>query len=101
MAGLERSQVRNKKYKKSNSAKIFSILLRAIVTRCPVGNSDNALLTSNNIDSYGRMCFTQLVELRHRGAFATVAQTFASFCRRCVTCDDKFLSSLPELWYQV
>jgi hypothetical protein len=47
------------------------------------------------------LCFRQLIELRHRGAFSTVAQTFAAFCRRCVAVEDASLRSLPEAYYEV
>ena len=75
------------------------MLLRTIVSRAPI--SEEGFLTPSDFERLGKLCFTQLVELRHRGAFATVAQTFATFCRRCTTSDIDSLRSLPGQWYQV
>lgn len=49
----------------------------------------------------GNLAFTQLAELRHRGAFTAVSQTFASCCRRCTNSKDPNIASLPKLWYKV
>lgn len=77
-----------------------STLLRAIVTKAPIGYTDRDCLTPELFEQLGRLCFTQLLELRHRGAFSTVSQTFAAFCRRCVTSKIAALQALPEVWYQ-
>ncbi|KAF1961684.1 HEAT repeat protein-like protein [Byssothecium circinans] len=77
-----------------------SILLRVIITKAPIGTSSHTLLASNSVEEFGNLCFTQLVELRHRGAFSTVAQTFAAFCRRCISADDPLLRALPGRWYE-
>ena len=50
---------------------------------------------------YGQLLFTQLAELRHRGAFSTVAQTFAAWCIMCTESGDPIISNLPKEWYQV
>lgn len=50
---------------------------------------------------YGRLLFTQLAELRHRGAFSTVAQTFAAWCIMCSQSNKPGLSDLPKDWYEV
>ena len=39
--------------------------------------------TMETIVSLGNLCFAQLAELRHRGAFSTVAQTWITCCKRC------------------
>lgn len=80
---------------------MLSILLRTIISKVPIGKANTSFLAPENVETFGVLCFTQLVELRHRGAFATVAQTFAAICRRCVTVDDPVLRALPEKWYQV
>ncbi|KAF2844857.1 HEAT repeat protein-like protein [Plenodomus tracheiphilus IPT5] len=77
-----------------------STLLRTIVTKAPIGHDDCDFLTPELFEQLGRLCFTQLLELRHRGAFSTVSQTFAAFCRRCVTSKIPALQALPEVWYQ-
>ena len=77
-----------------------STLLRVIATRAPIGNENQDMITSSHFEELGRLCFTQLIELRHRGAFSAVAQTFASFCRRCYSVNDESLRQLPEKWYQ-
>ncbi|KKK22927.1 hypothetical protein ARAM_005405 [Aspergillus rambellii] len=57
-------------------------------------------LNREDYDKIGRASFTQLAELRHRGAFSTVAQTFASCCQRCGQSKKREISELPLLWYQ-
>lgn len=78
-----------------------SVLLRTVILKAPIGNDDHSLITPELFDKLGRLCFTQLLELRHRGAFSTVAQTFAVFCRRCATSNIASLRALPDTWYQV
>lgn len=58
------------------------------------------MIAPARFEELGRVCFTQLIELRHRGAFSAVAQTFAAFCRRTYFVDDEDLQALPEKWYQ-
>ncbi|KAF2126132.1 hypothetical protein P153DRAFT_425326 [Dothidotthia symphoricarpi CBS 119687] len=77
-----------------------SVLLRTVISKAPIGNDDRALITPEYFDKLGRLCFTQLLELRHRGAFSTVAQTFAVFCRRCATSNIASLRALPDTWYR-
>lgn len=72
-----------------------------MITKAPIGLGQNDLLSPDDFEALGRLCFIQLVELRHRGAFSTVAQTFAAFCRRCYTVDDTKIRGLPETWYKV
>ena len=50
---------------------------------------------------YGWCIFLQLAELRHRGAFSTVAQTFAAWCTVCAKSKVEDIKSLPMQWYQV
>ncbi|KAL8894426.1 MAG: hypothetical protein Q9192_004333, partial [Flavoplaca navasiana] len=50
--------------------------------------------------TFGELAFTELAELRHRGAFSTVSQTFADCCIRCVESEDLETQSLPKEWYQ-
>ena len=78
-----------------------SILLRAMISRAPIGANLDSLISHESFETLGKLCFTQLVDLRHRGAFSTVAQTFAAFCRRCFSVDDEMLTILPGKWYQV
>ncbi|CAO2651647.1 Nn.00g042170.m01.CDS01 [Neocucurbitaria sp. VM-36] len=77
-----------------------STLLRTVISKAPVGNNERSVITPELFERLGRLCFTQLLELRHRGAFSTVSQTFATFCRRCVSSDIPALRALPETWYQ-
>ncbi|KAF2714647.1 HEAT repeat protein-like protein [Pleomassaria siparia CBS 279.74] len=77
-----------------------SILLRSMVSKAPISAEEHSLLGHASFETLGKLCFTQLVDLRHRGAFSTVAQTFAAFCRRCLSTDDEVLRPLPERWYQ-
>ncbi|KAJ4369525.1 hypothetical protein N0V86_009360 [Didymella sp. IMI 355093] len=77
-----------------------SVLIRTIITKASIGNDDKAIIPPAVFERLGRLCFTQLLDLRHRGAHSTVAQTFAAFCRRCATSKIPELQSLPETWYQ-
>lgn len=79
---------------------VISVLLRTIITKAPITRGEDALVSPELFEKLGRLCFTQLLELRHRGAFSTVSQTFAAFCRRCATSDIEELRALPEKWYQ-
>lgn len=51
--------------------------------------------------TFGELAFAQLAELRHRGAFSTVSQTFADCCIRCVESEDPATRALPKEWYLV
>ncbi|KAF3051190.1 hypothetical protein E8E11_011182 [Didymella keratinophila] len=77
-----------------------SVLIRTIITKASIGNDDKAIIAPSVFEKLGRLCFTQLLELRHRGAHSTVAQTFAAFCRRCATSKIPELQTLPDTWYQ-
>lgn len=58
-------------------------------------------MTKSDFEMIGVASFTQLAELRHRGAFSTVSQTFATCCLRCGQSSDPEIASLPHNWYQV
>ena len=49
----------------------------------------------------GNLCFEQLVELRHRGAFSAVAQAFTACCTRCRNSVDKTVQGYLATWYKV
>ena len=100
MERSERSQVSDPALD-TNSADSDSVLIRTIITKASVGDSEQSILTPAVFERLGRLCFTQLLELRHRGAHSTVAQTFAAFCRRCATSKIPELKVLPDTWYQV
>ena len=46
------------------------------------------------------LCFTQLAELRHRGAFSTVARTWVACCVRCKDFQSQGESTNLEGWYR-
>jgi hypothetical protein len=72
-----------------------------MIAKAPIGDDERALISPALFERLGQLCFTQLLELRHRGAFSTVSQTFAAFCKRCVSSNILALRALPETWYQV
>lgn len=72
-----------------------------MITKASIGDDEQAIITPDVFERLGRLCFTQLLDLRHRGAHSTVAQTFAAFCRRCAISKIPKLQALPEIWYQV
>jgi len=53
------------------------------------------------IQKLGGLCFTQLAELRHRGAFSTVAQTFAYVCAESATSANPQVARMIEGFYDV
>lgn len=59
---------------------IASSLLRVLVSKTPIHEGDRSMLSQNQFESLARLAFTELVELRHRGAFSAVAQSFAACC---------------------
>ncbi|KAF2497326.1 hypothetical protein BU16DRAFT_505602 [Lophium mytilinum] len=78
-----------------------SMLLRAIVSKAPFGTiSSLSILDSFQVKRLGTLCFTQLINLRHRGAFSTVAQTFAVCCQRCSKIGNEDTQELLLSWYQ-
>lgn len=58
-------------------------------------------LRDGDFKALGDLAFTQLAELRHRGAFSTVSQTFAACCVRCAGSKVNTVGELPSIWYQV
>jgi Putative death-receptor fusion protein (DUF2428) len=52
-------------------------------------------------EAIGTLSFAQLSQLRHRGAFSAVSQTFETCCVRCAENKDLEISGLPDMWYQV
>jgi hypothetical protein len=62
-------------------ADYFSSLVRVMVLKAPVG--DKGPLSNSDFEALSALVFTELSELRHRGAFSAVAQAFAACCSRC------------------
>ncbi|KAF2025373.1 HEAT repeat protein-like protein [Setomelanomma holmii] len=77
-----------------------SALLRVMITKAPVGDDERSLISPASFERLGSLCFTQLLELRHRGAFSTVSQTFAAICCRCTSSNIPAIRALPETWYK-
>jgi len=73
------------------------LLIRALVTKCPVSIEASSLMSPNELRTLGNLCFVQLVELRHRGAFSTIAQTFIACCVRCANTDGS--QNAVQDWY--
>jgi hypothetical protein len=51
-------------------------------------------------ESIGVLCMDQLSNLRHRGAFSTVAQTFFALCGRIGKSNDDLVAKLRDVWYE-
>jgi Putative death-receptor fusion protein (DUF2428) len=77
--------------------------MRVFVLKAPL-KRDNDLLSNYHtnsdrpIEKLARLAFTELTELRHRGAFTAVAQAFAACCLRAYRQGN---STLLEQLYQV
>ncbi|EME84523.1 uncharacterized protein MYCFIDRAFT_214770 [Pseudocercospora fijiensis CIRAD86] len=51
------------------------------------------------LEAMSELCFIQLSELRHRGAFSTVAQTWTACCNRCTDLRQSDGINLLDNWY--
>ena len=58
-------------------------------------------LSYEDLRRLGDLTLTQLAELRHRGAFSTVSQTFLACCVRCAASRNSEIAELPGIWYKV
>ncbi|KAG9837049.1 hypothetical protein KCU98_g4087, partial [Aureobasidium melanogenum] len=76
-----------------------SLLLRSIVKNCPLDSLEQTLLSSQQLRQLGDLTFTQLAELRHHGAFSTVAQTFVVCCIRSNSGTNTVSQTLED-WYK-
>lgn len=77
-----------------------SLLLHATMVNTTYGPDNAAGLNREDFEQVGQSSFTQLAELRHRGAFSTVSSTFAICCQRCSHSKDTSIQELPQAWYQ-
>ncbi|KAJ5083898.1 hypothetical protein NUU61_008477, partial [Penicillium alfredii] len=77
-----------------------SLLLYATVHNVTYGPNGGKGLQRADFAHIGRASFTQLAELRHRGAFSTVSQTFTTCCQRCSESNDPSIRELLPSWYQ-
>lgn len=77
-----------------------SLLLHATMFNTTYGPDGPNGLQLADFEKVGRSSFTQLAELRHRGAFSTVSQTFATCCERSSTSKDASIQELPKGWYK-
>ena len=85
---------------------ISSLLLQAILAtdKTIPPESDPRHIVGLGLDDFerlGHLILTQLAELRHRGAFSTVAQTFAACCLHCSRHTESKIQGLPRRWYKV
>ncbi|KAI9782363.1 MAG: hypothetical protein M1839_005236 [Geoglossum umbratile] len=79
---------------KESSTTLRVIISNATHNPC----SELSILDESDIKAIGQLTFTQLAELRHRGAFSTVSSTFATCCQRCFK--EKNTNQLLYLWYK-
>ena len=81
---------------------LCSNLLRVVVSRAPYEREkERTVLIHTDLEFLGGLCFKQLTELRHRGAFSAVAQAFAACCTR-ISCHQNATSqALLTAWYEV
>ncbi|KAJ2904611.1 hypothetical protein MKZ38_007590 [Zalerion maritima] len=86
-----------------------SNLLRTLVSNLKPGQPSSAISPSRHVfEDIGNLAFSQLAELRHRGAFTTVSHTFTTCCQNFMhlppaessnpgNADSK---TLLDIWYQ-
>lgn len=89
---------------------VSSSLMNFIVTNiCYSSSVSYGGFRYEDFQKLGNLAFTQLAELRHRGAFSSVSQTFAACCRKCAQANKLSdpqinpspISRLPVHWYKV
>jgi hypothetical protein len=78
-----------------------SLLLCAILGSPIFKERDGMSLSKlKALEAMGHLCIDQLSNLRHRGAFSTVAQTFSVLCGRIAESNDDAASRLRDMWYE-
>jgi hypothetical protein len=78
-----------------------SLLLCAMLSSPTFKERDAMSLSKlKALEAMGRLCIDQLSNLRHRGAFSTVAQTFSVLCERIGESNDNAASRLRDTWYE-
>ncbi|KAI9870465.1 MAG: hypothetical protein M1830_004221, partial [Pleopsidium flavum] len=77
-----------------------SLLHAMLVNKTYSPQASGTGLQYEDLQRIGRLSFTQLAELRHRGAFSTVSQTFAACCVRCAQSPEKAIRDLLATWYK-
>lgn len=89
-------------YPKGNSklADIYSTLAHSMISSSKPTLISQAF-QKGQYRKLGELAFQQLAELRHRGAFSAVSQTFAECCLRCAHSGEPEMQALPKEWYQV
>ena len=66
-----------------------------------IAKTNGKAISVELLRDFGNVIFSQLAELRHRGAFSAVAQTFTAWCVICSKSTDNKVMELPLTWYQV
>ncbi|EDN07477.1 predicted protein [Histoplasma mississippiense (nom. inval.)] len=78
-----------------------SMLLYAILVNSSYApDTSGSGLVEADFNKIGTLSFTQLAELRHRGAFSAVSQTFTACCQKCAQTKDSSVSGLLNIWYK-
>jgi hypothetical protein len=79
-----------------------SSLLACAILEAPIFQGQNTLSLSSlkYLESIGLLCMDQLSNLRHRGAFSTVAQTFFTLCGRIGEFNGGSIDRLRNVWYE-
>lgn len=79
--------------------------MRTIVQSARQKNQEGRILPSREVyERIGNLTFNQLASLRHRGAFTTVAATFATCCQLAQHLEKTGVENqtgLLEVWYKV
>lgn len=76
-----------------------SLVVRTVVRVCPLVRSEHPTMTAEQLQGMVDLSFSQLAELRHRGAFSTVSTTFAVCCMSCNKLSNSE-GSVLENWYK-
>ena len=71
-----------------------SELLSTLILRAPYPD----ILSSSDISYGGEILITQLANIRHPGAFASVFPCLLQVCKKCFCCSDPGIQNIPRLW---
>ncbi|CAL4070628.1 unnamed protein product [Meganyctiphanes norvegica] len=80
------------------SIKEISLLLGGLISTVPLPPQPYAILNLKEIVAIGKYFLTQMVEIKHRGAFEQTYVGFGKMCEKLWCCEDSKLKKLPEVW---
>lgn len=97
-AGFTTKDVMSYAWRAIKESSLFVKDMALIMTQAP--NNRDALSEITILKWAGDFSFQQLADLRHRGAFSVVSQTFSSICQQCGASVHPQVRALRQVWYK-